>query len=348
MKRFSKIFSGIAAIMLGFGIILIAFGFGSARRNWEEVISSQQGFDQMEESFDGIEHINLDILFGYIDLGISEDNKIHFRALNIKEDTIEIEQEGSELEIYMEEGKDSAIRFSTLPYVAIMGWAKKSDEFSAPRYEVLLPKNYSGTLKVSMGTGLVRANGIEARGMEFFIDAGELVVRECSAEKFKAECKIGDCVVDGLFEDIETESHIGIQRISLHNLKEDYSGIISCNIGQMDYFNPLSISEQHIGEGRCQEGFHLYERWKGKTGERNLKIKCDIGQVSVRFANREASAVTDMGTAEFDSLLPGTEYEILLEDILPEDVIEAIIELPDYLPEDVEGPITELPDYFLE
>ncbi|MDE7060229.1 MAG: hypothetical protein K2O71_01365, partial [Lachnospiraceae bacterium] len=105
MKRFSKIFSGIAAIMLGFGIILIAFGFGSARRNWEEVISSQQGFDQMEESFDGIENLNLDILFGYIDLGISEDNKIHFRALNIKEDTIEIGQEGSGVEIYMEEGK---------------------------------------------------------------------------------------------------------------------------------------------------------------------------------------------------------------------------------------------------
>ena len=38
MKRFGKIFSGIAAIMLGVGIILIAFGIGSAREDWETIM----------------------------------------------------------------------------------------------------------------------------------------------------------------------------------------------------------------------------------------------------------------------------------------------------------------------
>ena len=378
MKRFSKVFSGIAAIMLGFGIMLIAMGFGSARRDWEEVMGSQQGFDQMEKSFDGVEHLDLDILFGYIELGISEDNKVHFRALNIKEDTVEIEQEGSELEICMEEDKDSPIQFSLLPYITIMGWAKKSDEFSAPRYEVLLPKNYNGTLKISMGTGFVRADGIEARRMEFFVDAGELVVRECSAEKLKAECKLGDCVVDGLFQDIETRSHIGIQEISLYHLKEDYDGIISCNIGQLDYFNPIPISEERIWEANCQEGFHLYEKWKGKNREGNLKIKCDIGQVSVRFAKKEvpmdrgtATATTeseldsllqdmkipeldsllqDMKIPELDSLLPGTD-EIAIPPEATTGLIDEIMgaeyefSLEDIFPEDVEEAIS---DYFLE
>lgn len=346
MKRFSKIFSGIAAIMLGFGIMLIAFGFGSARKDWEEVIGSQQGSDRMEKSFEGIEDLKLDILFGYIDLGVSEDDKVHFRALNIKEDTVKIQQEGSGLEICMEEEKDSSVHFSILPYITIMGWEKKSDEFSAPRYEVLLPKNYSGMLEVSMNVGFVKANGIEAKRMEFFVDAGELIAEECSAEKFKAECKLGDCVVDGLFQDIETKSHIGMQEISLYSLKEDYDGIISCNLGELDCFNPVP-SEGRTWDRNRQGGFHLYERWESQTGDGNLKIKCDIGQVSVKFANREVSAVTDMGTFEFDSLLPGTdeipqeattiiediegmENEILPEEILPKDVEEAIAELSDY------------------
>mgnify|MGYP001056045010 FL=1 len=90
------------------------------------------------------------------------------------------------------------------------------------------------------------------------------------------------------------------------------------------------------------------------------KDKCDIGQVSVRFAKKEvptdrgtATATTeseldsllqDMKIPELDSLLPGTdeiaippeattglideimgaEYEFSLEDIFPEDVEEAI------------------------
>lgn len=360
MKRFSRIFSGIAAIMLGLGIMLIAFGFGSARKDWEEVIGSQQGSDRMEKSFEGIEDLKLDILFGYIDLGVSEDDKVHFRALNIKEDTVKIQQEGSGLEICMEEEKDSSVHFSILPYITIMGWEKKSDEFSAPRYEVLLPKNYSGMLEVSMNVGFVKANGIEAKRMEFFVDAGELIAEECSAEKFKAECKLGDCVVDGLFQDIETKSHIGMQEISLYSLKEDYDGIISCNLGELDCFNPVP-SEGRTWDRNRQGGFHLYERWESQTGNGNLKIKCDIGQVSVKFANREASAVTDMGTAEFDSLLPGmneidmgtSEFDSLLPGIdgieIPQEAVTEMIEdIEDILPEDVEEAITGLSDYFLE
>mgnify|MGYP007025185059 CR=1 FL=1 len=42
--------------------------------------------------------------------------------------------------------------------------------------------------------------------MELFVDAGELVVFEATADRLKAGCDIGNCSVEGLFKEIEVKS----------------------------------------------------------------------------------------------------------------------------------------------
>ena len=41
MKRFGRIFTGIAAIMLGIGIILVAVGIGRVKAEWDGTESFQ-------------------------------------------------------------------------------------------------------------------------------------------------------------------------------------------------------------------------------------------------------------------------------------------------------------------
>ncbi|MDE7327307.1 MAG: DUF4097 domain-containing protein [Lachnospiraceae bacterium] len=320
MKRFSKIFSGIAAIMLGVGIILIAFGIGNARGDWEAIMGSEQDSGQVEREFDGIKSIELSLPFGLVDVGISEDGRVYFDALNVKEDALKIQQKGNKLEIRMDSGKNSLFKFSMLPFIAI-GAGYWDEEFAVQEYRLLLPQNYNGELDITLGSGRIRVCGVEADRMELSVDAGELLVEDCSANNLKADCDIGNCMVEGLFQDIEVKNDIGMVDVNLYTSKEDYNGVIACEIGSLLYHALDSSGEV---DWDTKSGIDLKEKWESRSAKGKLKIKCDIGEVDVVFGLSDAFALSQQDAEA--SIIELEYYDIPLEEDVP---IPQISPLPD-------------------
>lgn len=337
MKRFGKIFSGIAAIMLGVGIILIAFGIGSAREDWETIMGACQGEDRVFKEFSGVKSIEVDLPFGYVDVGVSEDDRVHFTALNVEEDSLVVKCEGGELEIETDMKKDKLFKFSALPFM-IKSSKDYEKESGVWEYELLLPKDYNGELLISLGSGRIKVCGVNADEMELFVDAGELVVFEATADRLKAGCDIGNCSVEGLFKEIEVKSDIGMVDVWLYTSKEYYSGVIGCEIGSLEY--------REMGEFKgwdTKSGIDLKKKWESRNAEGKLKIKCDIGEVNVVFCPSDASITQRQTDVEFsvpltDEPIPESQENIsgILQDIPGEGTGYGVPDIKEDIPDGYE------------
>lgn len=359
MKRFSKIFSGIAAIMLGVGIILVAFGIGSVRSDWDEVKAAWQGTDHVQREFDGVKHIEIDIPFGYLVVSATTGDQVCFEATDVKAEKLEIRQKDGKLEIRMDNGKNAMQSLLAFPVMADSRWGD-NEKLSMQEYRLLLPENYAGELEIDLGMGKVWLDGVDAGAMNLSMDAGELVVEECRAGKLDADCDIGSCSVEGIFQDISVKMDIGVLDVNLYGSHEDYDGVIACEIGEMEYHMGLDVQKlveyyNSAGESadgmerndysndiiRSELGLEDYEdyadavswaeawnrkggidnrkKWNSPNAKGKLEIKCDIGDVTVRFAGADFFETLQTQWKEATVMIDSGASAIPEEDSIPED-----------------------------
>lgn len=299
MRRFSKIFSGIAAILLGVGILLVAAGIGRARSDWEKYRESGQGSDQVEQEFDGVGSIRIDVPFGYMYIGTSEDGKVHFQAKNVTEENLFLLRTGEELDIRMDGGKSTV---TSLSFMA-MGWGVDREGFVVQEYRLLLPEDYSGRMNIGIDCGKLFMEGVRAGEMDISMNAGELILSDCHAERLDAGCDIGNCMVEGSFKDIRVNGNMGVLNVNVYGGKEDYDGVIRCDIGELAYYSYDSGNVQFPGYavGRHDQwnqsgGLGIHERWEGRNAKGKLEVKCDIGSVNVTFSGSVQDAIA--GTSD--------------------------------------------------
>lgn len=287
MKRFSRIFSGIAAIMLGVGIILIAIGFGRAKADWEKLREENQGHGQVEREFAGIGNIDLKIPFGYIKVGTATDGKVHFRAVNVNENLL-VDEGSGELRIRMAGEKNMVQNFSTL----LMGLNFDQDEFIIQEYELLLPGDYSGKMKIDVGGGKLDIDGVRAGEVRISMDLGELRVRGCDIGRLDAGCDIGETKVDGHFRELSVKNDIGAVDVNMYGDKEDYKGTVHCGIGKLGHYNYSRADVTNLWH--WEGGFGIHEKWEGRHAAGKLEVRCDIGEVSVMFSGRIPDAAAEV------------------------------------------------------
>ncbi|MDE7210558.1 MAG: hypothetical protein K2O03_03835, partial [Lachnospiraceae bacterium] len=242
MKRFSKIFSGIAAIMLGVGIILIAFGLGRVRSDWDKVKGATQGSDRIEREFGNVSRIDIDLPFGSLYISTTGDDEVYFSANNVDSGALKIRQDGEKLEIDADDKGNTLLNILGIPMGA---WADGDNDFpvAMQEYWLYLPADYAGQLNIDFGTGKVGICDVTADTVEISLGAGELVVESCRARVLDADCDIGKCTVKGDFEDISVETNIGALDVRLYGSHENYDGTISCGLGEMEYHMGVDFEE---------------------------------------------------------------------------------------------------------
>lgn len=275
--------------MLGVGIILVAFGLGSVRSDWDKIKAAQSGSAQVQREFEGIDNIEVDVPLGYVEVIASEDDKVHFEAVNVNADALKIRQEGGKLKIDVDSKKGEVMGLVSLPMM-LESELDDDGNFTMQRYQLSLPEDYRGKLELELNTGRLWICGICAGELDVCVDAGELVVTECSAEKLDAECNVGECSVDGIFQDISAKTHIGVLNSRIYGSYEAYNGAITCNIGELEYH--MGVEEESsfgdsiiwVEEWDRNGGIGVRKTWKGASAKGKLEIECGIGNVTVVFA----------------------------------------------------------------
>lgn len=281
--------------MLGIGIILVVAGASRAKADWERFRDENQGRDWMEQEFAGIGNIDIEVPFGYIHVGTSTDGKVHFQAMNVNEN-LRVREGNGELSIHMDGGKNAVQNFSFL----LMGLNFDRDEFIIQEYQLLLPEDYRGKMKVDFGGGKLYMDGVRAGEMKISMDAGELTIRDSEAERLDARCNIGETSVEGRFRDISVKGDIGVLDVNVYGTKEDYQGVIRCGIGEIGcYDDDLDVGRtQYAMEGlsswKWEGGLGVDKRWEGRNTAGKLEVKCDIGEVRVVFRDSLQDAVAEV------------------------------------------------------
>lgn len=298
MRRFSKVFSGIAVIMLGFGIMLIAIGFGSAKSDWERISGAQQGTDTVARTFDAASGVEIRAPLGNVQVGASPDEKLHFWAYNVRAEALEIAEQDGKITICTEGEGGTAARLISVPFLA-EGGADGGFAFLTagdagyPCYVLFLPQAYEGGLDISLGAGEVSVYGISAGEMELFVDVGVLRTEACTAKKLSAGCDIGESIVSGAYEEISVQCDIGAVEVTLLGREEDYNGGLACGLGQLRYMRAAAPANAGELSERLEpaEYFDVSEKggvdrsfeWDGAAAKGQLKVQCDIGEIEVRL-----------------------------------------------------------------
>lgn len=302
MKRFSKFFSGIAAIMLGVGILLIAIGAGSAKSDWEEIAGAQQGTNTIERTFEAEKDVELAVSLGVIRVEASWDEEIHFQARNVRAEAVEITEKAGEIQIRMGGDNWAATRLISIPLLLDedLRW-DFSDGFSYdvyedaayPVYVLFVPEDYAGKLELSLDVGAVSVQEITAGELKASVDVGELRIHSCTAKRLSAECDMGANIVSGAYGDIIVENDIGTVDVRIVGREEDYNGDLACELGKVRYMR----GSVPAGAGKLSEEIELAEyfdvsgkggvdrsfEWYGASAKGQLKVRCDIGEIEVRL-----------------------------------------------------------------
>lgn len=228
--------------MLGVGIILIAFGLGRVRSDWDKVKGATQGSDQIEREFGNVSRIDIDLPFGSLYISAAGDDEVYFSAANVDSGALKIRQDGEKLEICADGKGNPLLNILGIPMGA---WADGDNDFTVAiqEYFLYLPADYAGQLNINFGTGKVGICDVTADTVEISLGAGELVVEACRARVLDADCDIGKCTVKGDFEDISVETNIGALDVRLYGSHENYEGTISCGLGEMEYHMGVDFEE---------------------------------------------------------------------------------------------------------
>lgn len=301
MKRFSKVFSGIAAIMLGFGIMLIAIGFGSAKSDWEKISGAQQGADTIERTFEAKKDVEIELSLGVMRVEASWDEQIHFQAAGVRAEAVKISEDAGKIQIRMSGESGAAARLISIPVLldgnfsyGAFSYDEYRENAGYPVYVLFVPENYAGILDISLDVGVVSVQEITAGELKAAVDVGGLQIDGCTAKRLSAECDMGVNIVSGAYEDITVENDIGTVDVRIIGSKEDYNGELACELGQMRYMRASVPANAGTLVEQLEQAAYFYfdvtekggvdrsYEWYGASAKGQLKVQCDIGEIEVR------------------------------------------------------------------
>jgi hypothetical protein len=289
MKTFTRVWLGISLISIGLGIALLIIAFAAGvhwREAWQEGWSEDKRFITMEESYDGVKNLNIDIDYGKVELVKGEEFSIS--AKNIFED---------ELESYVEDGiwyisEDDGNQRSFLGINFDIRRAFSWDGSFTPQITITIPEDFIATdFVLKIGAGTITAEEINAESGEFNVGAGRMEIKELSVSgASRYTVGAGEMILKGAdIKDITVDCGVGNVEIS-GEISGDSD--IKCGVGNVDLelrgTSKAYDYEVTSGLGNIDIDGDSYNNINGKVINHNeadgsLKLDCGIGHISVEF-----------------------------------------------------------------
>lgn len=269
MKQFSRITAGVAAVMLGIGILLCVIG--ASRVNWND-FEKVYGFDGEFDKISGkADLIYIDVSYGYISVRAVDENEISFWAENVKEDSVYAEFYDSTFYVLSDSEQEKGLNILgiQIPYHISTGKNTKENA-SAPIYTLLLPKESHSEIYIHLACGSVEIEGVSADELDIEVKAGEIITTDVSANEAQLECDIGQINATGDFMELDAEVKTGTIVLLLPGSRKDYSYELSCGIGEIQCGSKISG-----GLGLNKEA--------DEYGEKSIDLSCGIGSILMNF-----------------------------------------------------------------
>lgn len=285
MKSFLRVWLGIAIISIGLGIGLLIVAVCSGVR-WEDAWNEQSTFTTMEQSYEGVEKLDLNISYG--EVKIVSGNNFSISAENIVEDELNSNVENGVWYIKEDDTKYSKFFGISFPVRKFFSFG---DHFT-PKITVTLPEGFTAdSIILKVGAGTLDADSINSETGEFTVDAGkmqinelsvakestynvgagEMVIKEANIGNIIVDCGVGNVEIDGsVYGDNNIKSGVGKVDLSLQGSVEEYSYDISCGIGDID----IDGDSYHNINGKVIDN---------NSADNRLNLNCGIGNISVDF-----------------------------------------------------------------
>lgn len=277
MKTFIKVFLIIGFAGIGLGLILLI-----------PVISN--GFTlkdvptySFEESFDGIESLDINIDFG--DVAIVRGNEFRVEADHLFE-SIEFTAEADNGVLTIRDDVDEAINLFDfqIPTVFVLG------DRLEPEITITVPEDFvADDIYFELSAGRLQADDIRSKTGSFIVSAGEIVINhlevsgesdyrigighmkleQLDAKDITVDCGIGDIDIEGtIIGENYISCGIGSVRLDLDGDEDDYSYEIDSNIGK------FAINGDNYHNNR-------YDRNADGNGLGSFTMDCGIGNITL-------------------------------------------------------------------
>ena len=126
-------------------------------------------------------------------------------------DMITVTQDGSELQVHMEDRGRLNTQDSGIMYISVPRWI------------------YFQKITADAKAGLIELSEIEARELEVKTDAGQIIVSAFSAERLDAECGVGQIILEGeVTGSAELDCNIGEVLCTLPGTADAYDYELKC------------------------------------------------------------------------------------------------------------------------
>ena len=168
-------------------------------------------------------------------------------------DMITVTQDGSELQVHMEDRGRLNTQDSGIMYISVPRWI------------------YFQKITADAKAGLIELSEIEARELEVKTDAGQIIVSAFSAERLDAECGIGQIILEGeVTGSAELDCNIGEVLCTLPGTADAYDYELKCAVGELmidgELYNGI-VNKKEIDNG----------------SDCRVKAECDMGRVEINF-----------------------------------------------------------------
>lgn len=237
----------------GIGIIEDAYDGG----DWED---AEELEEDAEQKFSGVTAIEADIAAGQVEILMSEDLS----------DEVILKTEGVnrrlKLKYYME-GSELKIKTSgKLRYLNRLS--------NVGMISIYVPEDYRfEECSIEIKAGSLYIEHIQADDLSVEVDAGEAEINSFRAEEVDFDCGAGSIKAAGISGN-EMDINCGVGEIIYTSAgkETDYNYEVSCGIGEIN-----CGSSSYSGLGRSS---HI-----DNDADRDMKIECGIGSVTVSFTN---------------------------------------------------------------
>ena len=168
-------------------------------------------------------------------------------------DMITVTQDGSELQVHMEDRGRLNTQDSGIMYISVPRWI------------------YFQKITADAKAGLIELSEIEARELEVKTDAGQIIVSAFSAERLDAECGVGQIILEGeVTGSAEIDCNIGEVLCTLPGTADAYDYELKCAVGELmidgELYNGI-VNKKEIDNG----------------SDCRVKAECDMGRVEINF-----------------------------------------------------------------
>jgi hypothetical protein len=280
MKTFAKVWLsiGLIAIVFGLGLLIIAFGFGSRRIDLPTY--------SLNESYDGIQSIDMDIAYG--EVTILEGEQFHIEAEHLP---------NKNFEAYVTDGiwyikSDVSNKFNLFGNKVSLYQLLHWNDDITPEIRITVPKEFAADqLNLRISAGTLEAETITANNGSFTVDAGKLNINQLSI-KDKSDYNVGagEMIINQIeAQDITVDCGVG--RIDIAGTLTGDNDI-TCAVGRVDLNlsgqeNNYSYSvEASVGNVIINgDSYHniVGERIINNDADHTLNLECSVGNITVEF-----------------------------------------------------------------